>query len=85
MNPQFPIALREKYRLVHVPGHRRCRDWLQAAAARIAEGLPSEQAGLMAAQEIFPYEAGRSARSQATPVDELLRSGEAGDSEEEGN
>ncbi len=85
MNPKLPIALREKYRLVHVPGHRRCHDWVQAVAARIAQGIPAEQAGLMGAQEVFPYEAGRSARSQSTPVDELLRYGEAGDSEGEGN
>lgn len=73
MNPQLPIALREKYRLVHVPGHRRCHQWLEAVAARIDEGIPTEQAGLMAAQEIFPYEAGRAALPDAMAVDELLR------------
>lgn len=75
MDPRLPTALREKYRLVHVPGHRRCRDWLDATAARIGEGLPPEQAGLTAAQAVFPYEAARTPRPDGTVVETLLAFG----------
>ncbi len=75
MDARLPTALREKYRLVHVPGQRRCRDWLRATGTRIDEGLPAEQAGLAAAQAVFPYEAARTARPDSPPVTELLSLG----------
>jgi hypothetical protein len=72
MDPRLPVALREKYGLVHVPGGRRCRDWAVRARSHLAEGLPAEHAGLLAAQRVFPYEATASPRTGASSVAELL-------------
>ena len=72
MDTRLPIALREKYGLVHVPGQRRCRDWAVRARGEHDAGLPLEQAGLTAAHVVFPYEAAPVARSGTVPVDELL-------------
>lgn len=72
MDPKLPVALREKYGLVHVPGGRRCSDWAARARSHLTEGLPAEHAGLLAAQGVFPYEAAASPRSGALSVLELL-------------
>jgi len=72
MDTRLPIALREKYGLVHVPGQRRCRDWAMRARGERESGLPEEQAGLTAAHVVFPYEAASVPRSGGLSVDELL-------------
>lgn len=66
------MALRAKYRLVHVPSLRRVEDWAAATLAAIAEGMPREAAGLQAARVVFPYEAARQASPDAPAVDEIL-------------
>ncbi|MFW5828040.1 MAG: hypothetical protein ACOCU4_08105 [Alkalispirochaeta sp.] len=72
MDTRLPIALREKYGLVHVPGQRRCHDWATHARNEREAGLPVEQAGLTAAHVVFPYEAASVPRSGSPSVEELL-------------
>jgi hypothetical protein len=72
MDTRLPVALREKYGLVHVPGQRRCRDWAERARTEREAGLPLEQAGLIAARAVFPYEAKSIPRAGSTPVYELI-------------
>ena len=50
------LLLKSKYGLVHVPSVRKTRRWIEEARAKLAAGQPSEQAGIAAAQRVFPYE-----------------------------
>ena len=72
MNAGMPIALREKYGLVHVPGARRCSDWAARARREIDAGLPPERAGLQAARAVFPYEAREIPLAGTVAVADLL-------------
>lgn len=72
MRAQLPVALREKYSLVHVPSRHRVVRWCERATALIAEGLPPEHAGMRAAAEVFPYEARERPVAGAARVGDLL-------------
>ena len=51
------MSLKDKYGLVHVPTMKRCRQWATVMRMRLAARLPPERAGLLAAEEVFRYEA----------------------------
>jgi len=53
---QVRLLLKEKYSLVHVPAERKVREWRDLVKQLISEGQMSEQAGIMAAKKVFPYE-----------------------------
>lgn len=50
------LLLKSKYGLVHVPSVHKTRRWIEEARAKLAAGQPPEQAGIAAAQSVFPYE-----------------------------
>lgn len=72
METGMPVALREKYGLVHVPGPRRCRDWAARTRREIEGGLPYEHAGFQAARAVFPYEAREIPLAGTVAVGDLL-------------
>jgi len=72
VNEKMPVVLREKFGLVHVPSSGRCRRWAQRCRAQLTAGLPPERAGLIAAMEVFPYEAKEIVSGSAPDVASLL-------------
>jgi len=71
-NDALPMAIRRKYGLVHVPRLSRCERWVETCRAHLTEGIPPERAGLLAAREVFPYEAREIFAPDAGAVTELL-------------
>lgn len=53
---QIRLLLKEKYSLVHVPSEHKVRKWHDLVKRLIAEGQTREQAGMIAARKVFPYE-----------------------------
>jgi len=53
---QIRLLLKEKYSLVHVPAERKVTQWHDMVNQLIAEGQAKEQAGMIAAKKVFPYE-----------------------------
>ena len=53
---QIRVLLKEKYQLVHVPAEQKVKQWHDLVMRLIAEGQPEEQAGMIAAKKVFPYE-----------------------------
>lgn len=72
MDARLPIALREKYLLVHVPSRRRCIQWADRCGREIANGVPMESAGIAAARATFPYEAKERPNPAGSEVETLL-------------
>jgi len=69
---ELRIALKRKYRLVHVPSRHKSEAWARAAQSFRADGSPGEEAGHRAALQVFPYEY-RPPASEPTPrVEDVL-------------
>ena len=72
LSDQLRLLLREKYGLVHVPNRHRMASWVERTRAGCAAGLAAEEAGLLAARALFPYELKERAVLSATPAARLL-------------
>lgn len=66
------MSLKNKYGLVHVPTMKRCRQWATVMRMRRAAGLPPERAGLLAAEEVFRYEAKEILDSELESAETIL-------------
>ena len=53
---QIRLLLKEKYSLVHVPAEMKVKQWHDVVKQLIARGQAQEQAGMIAAKKVFPYE-----------------------------
>ena len=69
---QIRLLLKEKYSLVHVPAERKVNQWHELVTRLIAEGQAREQAGMMAAKSVFPYEYREYRVYEGADVDEIL-------------
>ena len=69
---QMRILLKEKYSLVHVPTEHKVRRWHDQVRQLIAEGQAKEQAGMMAAKSVFPYEYREYRVYDGAGVDDIL-------------
>ena len=69
---QVRLLLKEKYSLVHVPAERKVKEWGDLAKQLISEGQMKEQAGIIAAKKVFPYEYREYGVYDGAGVDEIL-------------
>ena len=69
---QIRLLLKEKYSLVHVPAERKVGQWHDLVKQLIAEGQTKEQAGMIAAKSVFPYEYREYRVYEGAGVDEIL-------------
>jgi hypothetical protein len=69
---ELRIALKRKYRLVHVPSRHKATAWADAVREFGADGSPPEEAGHRAALKLFPYEYRPSGTEGPPRVRELL-------------
>lgn len=70
---RLKLLLRDKYSLVHVPNRHKVTKWLALTRSHLKTGQAAEQAGLLAARMVFPYEVREHAIYASAPVEELLR------------
>ena len=69
---QVRLLLKEKYSLVHVPAERKVEAWRALVRQLIADGQMKEQAGMIAAKKVFPYEYREYRVYDGADVDEIL-------------
>ena len=66
------MLLKEKYSLVHVPAERKVEQWHGLVTRLIGEGQAKEQAGMIAAQKVFPYEYREHRVYEGASIDTIL-------------
>lgn len=72
MKDEARLYLKSKYSLVHVPNPRKTAQWHDAYTAAVSAGEAPEQAGIVAAREVFPYEFKERAVYSEIPISKIL-------------
>ncbi len=72
MKDEARLYLKNKYSLVHVPNPRKTRQWHDAYTAAVVAGESPEQAGIVAAREVFPYEFKERSVYSEIPISKIL-------------
>jgi hypothetical protein len=73
MYDQLRLTLKKKYSLVHVPNRHKVARWIEETESLHSAGNSLEQAGLIAARRIFPYEVKEHGLHMEAPVGEILK------------